>query len=63
MSDTKPTPRMTRTPAWLILLFVAGVPAVVTVAGILIGAHVVEIVVFSMLCLFSLALVFLYSLG
>jgi len=54
---------MTRTPAWLILLFVAGVPAVVTVAGILIGAHVVEIVVFSMLCLFSLALVFFYSLG
>lgn len=44
-------------------MIVIGVPAVVTVVGIITGAHVAEIVVFSMLCLFSMALVFFYALG
>jgi len=60
-SNTPPTAR--RIPRWLILSFVLGVPTVVTIVGLMIGAHVVEIVIFSMLCLFSLALVFFYALG
>lgn len=60
-SDIQPTRR--RVPRWVVRLIVIGVPAVVTVVGLLTGAHVVEIVVFSMLCLFSMALVFFYALG
>lgn len=60
-SNTPPTGR--RLPRWLIPIFVFGVPTVVTIVGLMIGAHVVEIVIFSMLCLFSLALVFFYALG
>ena len=52
-----------RLPRWLILSFLLGVPAVVTIVGLMIDAYVVEILIFSMLCLFSLALVFFYALG
>jgi hypothetical protein len=58
---TPPTAR--NLPRWLILSFFIGVPTIVTIVGLMIGAHVVEIVIFSMLCLFSLALVFFYALG
>jgi ABC-type methionine transport system permease subunit len=59
--NTSPPAR--RAPAWIILLFVLGIPMAVTVIGISIGAHAAEIVVFSLLCLFSLALVMFYALG
>lgn len=44
-------------------MFVLGIPTVVTIIGLIMGAHVAEIVIFSMLCLFSLALVLFYGLG
>lgn len=52
-----------RLPRWLTMLFVLGVPAVITVVGIFVGAHFMEIVIYSLLSLFSLALVFFYALG
>jgi hypothetical protein len=63
MNDSNSPPSPRRAPTWIILLFILGIPTVVTVTGIIIGAHAVEIVVFSLLCLFSLALVFFYALG
>lgn len=57
------TPPTRRVPGWLILLIVIGVPGIVSVAGTLLGAHAVEIVVFSSLCLFSVALMFFYAMG
>ncbi|HQR41969.1 MAG TPA: hypothetical protein PLX97_04780 [Gemmatales bacterium] len=56
-------PEARRVPGWLILLIVAGVPTLVTIVGSLLGAHAIEIVVFSLLCLFSVALMFFYALG
>lgn len=63
MNDSNSPPSQRRAPTWIILLFVLGIPAAVTVIGISIGAHAAEIVVFSLLCLFSLALVMFYALG
>lgn len=62
MNENKSSPPR-RTPFWIVLLFIFGIPTAVTVIGISIGAHAAEIVVFSLLCLFSLALVIFYSLG
>jgi hypothetical protein len=63
MNASKSPPEPRRLPRWLVLLIVLGVPAVITVAGITMKAHFIEIVVYSMLCLFSVALVFFYALG
>lgn len=63
MKESKPPPRARRLPRWLILSIILGVPTVVTVVGTMLDAHIVEIVIFSMLCLFSVALVFFYALG
>lgn len=62
--NAKNTPPKARSvPRWLTLLIVLGVPTVVAVAGSILGAHLVEMVIFSMLCLFSVALVYFYALG
>jgi membrane-associated PAP2 superfamily phosphatase len=62
MADHQPTERR-RVPAWVYLCLGLGVPLIVSVAGTIMGAHVMEIVIFTMLCFFSLALVFFYALG
>ena len=55
-----PTPESKRAPVpgWLILTIVLGVPLVITTVGLILGAHIMELVMFSLLCLFGLALVF-----
>ncbi|MFT3882066.1 MAG: hypothetical protein QM703_20735 [Gemmatales bacterium] len=63
MKDSNTPSKSNRLPRWLIPMFVFGIPTVVTIVGLMIGAHLVEIVIFSMLCLFSLALVLFYGLG
>lgn len=63
MKQNSPKPQARRPPMWMVWSIVLGVPAVVTLAGIMVGAHPAEIVVFSLLCLFSFALVFFYALG
>ncbi|HQR08196.1 MAG TPA: hypothetical protein PLN21_15320 [Gemmatales bacterium] len=63
MKENNTSSKAGRIPTWLILMFALGVPIIITIVGLMIGAHVVEIVIFSMLCLFSLALVFFYALG
>lgn len=45
-------------PGWIILLIIFGVPLVITTVGLSLGAHIMEMVMFSLLCLFGLALVF-----
>jgi hypothetical protein len=52
-----------RLPRWLVLLIVLGVPALITIAGIIMKVHFIEIVIYSLLCLFSVALMFFYALG
>ncbi|MBL8824381.1 MAG: hypothetical protein JNJ77_17475 [Planctomycetia bacterium] len=52
-----------RAPGWLTWSIILGIPSVVSIVGISIGAQLVEIVIFSMLCLFTMALVFFYALG
>jgi hypothetical protein len=63
MNARKTQPEPKRLPRWLVLLIVLGVPAFVTVAGMIMKAHFIEIVVYSMLCLFSVGLVFFYAMG
>jgi len=63
MKEAKiPSPKR-RAPKWLLRSIIFGVPAAVTVVGIMSGAHVAEIVIYSLLSLFSLALVCFYALG
>ncbi|HQR08195.1 MAG TPA: hypothetical protein PLN21_15315 [Gemmatales bacterium] len=45
-------------PGWIIALILLGVPFVIITVGLILGAHIMELVMFSILCLFGLALVF-----
>lgn len=45
-------------PGWIIALILLGVPLVIITVGLILGAHIMELVMFSILCLFGLALVF-----
>ena len=58
MSNTPPTTQRTPVPSWLIWLIILGVPTVIITVGTLAGASMIELVMFSVLCLFGLALVF-----
>ncbi len=66
ISMKEPTPPVTPTPeskrapvpGWLVLTFLLGVPLVIITVGLMMGAHIMELVMFSLLCLFGLALVF-----
>lgn len=52
--ETKRSP----VPGWLTALILLGVPVIIFTIGIIMGAHIMELVMFSILCLFGLALVF-----
>lgn len=45
-------------PGWIIAMILLGVPLVIITVGLILGAHIMELVMFSILCLFGLALVF-----
>lgn len=45
-------------PGWIILLILLGVPFAIITIGLILGAHIMELVMFSFLCLCGLALVF-----
>lgn len=45
-------------PRWIVALILLGVPLAITTVGVFMGAHIMEMVMFSILCLFGLALVF-----
>ncbi|MFT3882067.1 MAG: hypothetical protein QM703_20740 [Gemmatales bacterium] len=45
-------------PGWIIALILLGFPFVIISVGLFFGAHIMELVMFSILCLFGLALVF-----
>jgi len=45
-------------PGWVILLILVGVPAAIITIGLSMGGHIMELVMFSLLCLCGLALVF-----
>ncbi len=45
-------------PGWIIWLIVLGVPFTIITVGLLMGATLVELIMFSLLCLFGIALVY-----
>lgn len=45
-------------PGWIILLVLIGVPTVIITLGLILGATLIELIMFSLLCLFGLALVY-----
>ncbi|MBL8822183.1 MAG: hypothetical protein JNJ77_06305 [Planctomycetia bacterium] len=45
-------------PIWIVLLLIIGVPTVMITLGMSLGAAFIEMMMFSILCLFGLALVY-----
>jgi hypothetical protein len=58
MSDPSPTSQRAPVPSWLVWLILIGVPAVIITVGKIAGATMIELIMFSLLCLFGLALVY-----
>jgi len=57
-SSTSPNTKRAPVPGWLILSVVLGTPLVIITVGLMMDRHIMELVMFSLLCLFGLALVF-----
>lgn len=59
----KPTTSQSQTerkpvPLWIVLVLIIGVPTVMITLGVSLGATFIEMLMFSILCLFGLALVY-----
>ncbi len=57
-SATKDKDKRAPVPGWVIALILLGVPLAIITIGLSMGGHIMELVMFSILCLFGLALVF-----
>ncbi|HMP17342.1 MAG TPA: hypothetical protein PKD72_09985 [Gemmatales bacterium] len=55
---TSSPPERAPIPGWLLKLIIFGVPACIITMGLWMGATLVELVMFSLLCLFGIALVY-----